>query len=377
MSQERSQLIQLARGYQSASRIEKGVILEHLQAQTGWSRDHCRRSLREAANPKTRTAPGRPSGSRKYSTSTTTALEQLWHLVGQPSGRRLQAMMPQLLYRLDRHGELRGELADNTVRSELLTMSSASIDRYLRAARANSTPQSQPEINDSLQQRLAENEPVKEAGMFRLCAAAGNNPESGCSHILSLGLYDKLTGWRIRVATTSASPHLLFPLLDRALEANPVPFRNIHVHSGSELLNFSLISWAQQLGVDVSPPNFATTNAAATRDSAQCNCHPYELAMYKREAQLQTQLWEVLDARHNYLLPITRAKYKVWTGNGSVRVFDNPLTPLERLEVSDNSVLSDGLRSRDELINPAAIAREVARLQAELALARAQHAPAA
>ena len=28
MSQERSQLIQLAREYQSASRIEKGVILE-------------------------------------------------------------------------------------------------------------------------------------------------------------------------------------------------------------------------------------------------------------------------------------------------------------------------------------------------------------
>ncbi len=376
MSQNQSQLIQLARDYQRASRAEKSAILERMQADTGWSRDHCRRSLRKAANPAATATPGRPAGSRKYSTSAAEALEQMWHLVGQPSGRRLQAMMPKLLSRLDQHGELCGALATAEVRTELLTMSSASIDRYLRAAREHCTP-TLSDTDACLQQRLAEHETVGEAGRFRLCAAAGPVANGSCSHIISLGLHDKLTGWRMRVATPSTSPRVLFPALNRLVRANPVPLRSIDVHTGSELLNFSLISWAHERNIAVSPSSFATSDTENANQPVQCDCLPHEMAMYERQAQLQTQLWEVLDQRHNYLLPITRAKYKVWTGSSEVRVFDSLLTPLQRLEASLDGPLSSALRWHDECLNPAAISREAARLQAELARTKAQHAPAA
>lgn len=368
MPSEPARLQQLAHRYQCATRSEKSAILENLQQSTGWSRDHCRRSLRQATkSPTTESRPGRPSGSRKYSTQAISALAHLWHIAGAPSGRRLEVIMPSLLRRLEDNGELHGDLAAASVRDELANMSSASIDRYLRSVR-ESAPAANDFATECPQQQLAARKPVPSAGFFRLCVTADSAPDNSCSHIVSLTLCDKLTGWRMRLATTDTAPRSLFRLLDHTLRVNPVPISSIRVHSGGELLDFTLISWAQQHGLDVTPQTFATM--APPPHNPECRCDTRALTLQAREAQLRTELWHAVDLRHNFLLPITRAKYKVWTESGTVRVFDNPMTPLERLHASAGGYLTDRLRHLDAKINPAAISREITRLSAELAWVR-------
>lgn len=126
-----------ARAYAQAAKKDKGRLLEEVVAVTGWSRDNARRRLVAAARPGPRPVPGRRQRSVKYSYDARRVLQRVWAVSGYQCGKYLVAALPGLLAGLEAHGELvdgqdRYSLA---VRSELLGMSAATIDRYLADAR--------------------------------------------------------------------------------------------------------------------------------------------------------------------------------------------------------------------------------------------------
>ena len=115
--------------YARGSRAERGRILDEFAAVTGYHRKHAMRVLR-AGRDKRPSGP-RP-GRRVYDAAVREALVVLWEASDRICGKRLRPMLLLLVESMERHGHVR--LAPE-VRTRVLAMSAATIDRALRAAK--------------------------------------------------------------------------------------------------------------------------------------------------------------------------------------------------------------------------------------------------
>src|SRR5664280_2067062 len=136
-----------ARSFRAADKRTKGRILDEVVSVTGWSRDNARRRLTSAAQSPPgagRSVTTRPRKQRatKFSYDALKVLQRVWAASGGQCGKYLAASMRMQLDGLERHGELVDGVGrySMAVREELLAMSAASIDRYLRAHRVGFHP---------------------------------------------------------------------------------------------------------------------------------------------------------------------------------------------------------------------------------------------
>src|SRR4051812_22145765 len=117
--------------YSLAYKRTKGIILDELCATTGWHRNHARKALRTALQPKV--VSPRSSRPPKYGPDVIAALTVCWAVLGMPSGKRLAPMLSELLAVLRHFGEL---VIDDETAALLVSMSAATIDRRLAGERA-------------------------------------------------------------------------------------------------------------------------------------------------------------------------------------------------------------------------------------------------
>jgi hypothetical protein len=113
-----------------ADKRTKGVILDELCATTGWHRNHARKALTSALQPKL-VAPRSPRPPR-YGPDVIAALTVCWVVPGMPAGKRLAPMLGELVMVLRHFGEL---VIDDTTAALLVSMSAATIDRRLAPER--------------------------------------------------------------------------------------------------------------------------------------------------------------------------------------------------------------------------------------------------
>jgi hypothetical protein len=119
-------VVALAARYASSSRKERGQILDEFAAVSGLHRRHAMRLLRAGRSDR-RSGP-RP-GRRLYNDAVREALIVIWEASDRICGKRLRPLVPILAEAMERHGHL--QLAPE-IRTGLLTMSAATIDRVLR-----------------------------------------------------------------------------------------------------------------------------------------------------------------------------------------------------------------------------------------------------
>ncbi len=115
----------------SLSHAGKQRLLDELLALTGYHRKSFLRRLNQP--PDQRQTSLRGQHRRRYGPEVVEALVPLWEASNRLCGKRLHALLPQLVESLEHHGHLQLE---QSVRAGVLTMSSATIDRLLRACRA-------------------------------------------------------------------------------------------------------------------------------------------------------------------------------------------------------------------------------------------------
>ena len=108
--------------YQSLSRAGKQLLLNELQALTGYHRKSLLRRLNQ--RPDQRQSSLRGQHRRRYGPEVVEALVPLWEASDRLCGKRLHALLPQLVESLEHHGHLQLEQG---VRARVLTMSSATI----------------------------------------------------------------------------------------------------------------------------------------------------------------------------------------------------------------------------------------------------------
>lgn len=334
----------LESAYLRASKKDKGRILDQVVAATGWSRDNARRRLTAAksSSDADRGLTKRPRAERapKYSADTLTVLRQVWSASGGQCGKYLAASMRVQLDGLERHGELFFGRDGYTpvVREELLAMSAATIDRYLRPTKSNDAAGAVSVINplaflqSSGRLRKASGEINSAAGNFAGMLVAHCGPVRDGDFARTLKLTCVQTGWTCtRTVQTNARSHISAGL-KAAIEQIPFEVVGLDFDADTELLG-NLVG--KGLGYRYDTPE-------------QC--------------AVLNRLWRLVDDRFNYLTPTKKPNGYATSRDGRRRrVYDSPKTPLDRLLAA--GVLSSAQQSeltgyRDGL-NPAQIAREI------------------
>jgi len=117
--------------YSLASKRGKSRILDELCANTGWHRNHARKALKSALQPKIVTP--RSPRPMKYGPNVIAALTVCWTVLGMPAGKRLAPVLGELVAVLRHFGEL---VIDEDTAELLVSMSAATIDRRLAGERA-------------------------------------------------------------------------------------------------------------------------------------------------------------------------------------------------------------------------------------------------
>ncbi len=126
----RAELLEaLRQRYHQAPKAEKTKVLDEFVAVAGCHRKHAIRLL-TAPHP---TSPTAFAVSRRtYDEAVREALIVLWEAADRICGKRLKAVLPDLVASLEQHGHL---ALDPTVRQRLLAASAATIDRLLASVR--------------------------------------------------------------------------------------------------------------------------------------------------------------------------------------------------------------------------------------------------
>lgn len=374
-----------ARAYVKASKADKGRILDQVVQVTGWSRDNARRRLTTAACPP---GPGRQVAKRvrrqrapRYSYDALKVLQKVWAASGGQCGRYLAASMALQLAALERHGELvDGQDRYNPqVRAELLAMSSATIDRYLRTAKARdqikgkSTTKPSPLLRSSIKIRKATDEVEAVPGFFEGDTVAHCGPTLKGEFARTVNLTDMHTGWVFtRTVRNNAHAHILSALKTGVHEI-PYEVTGLDFDNGTEFLNKAVIKWAAEMEIFFTRSRPYKKNDQATIESKN-NHLVRRYGFYYRydtdaERAVLNRLWKLVNDRLNYLTPtIKPAGYGSGRDGRRRRLYDKPRTPLDRLlaaGVLSPAQESELLAYRDHL-NPAAIGRQIADLQASL-----------
>src|SRR5680860_779243 len=375
-----------AKVYVKVSKKDKGLVLDQVVAVTGWSRDNARRRLTAAAQR--RPGGGRPVAKKprkprspKYSYDTVKVLQRVWAASGGQCGKYLAVSMRIQLDGLERHGELVDgvDRYSSAVRGELLAMSAASIDRYLKPAKATdqirgvSTTKPSPLLRSAIKIRKAGDEVEAEPGFFEGNTVAHCGPTSKGEFARTLNLTDAHTGWVFtRTVRNNAHVHIL-GALERGVGQVPFEVTGLDFDNGSEFLNKAVIKWAGEREIFFTRSRPYKKNDQATIESKN-NHLVRKYGFYYRydtdaERRVLNRLWPLVNDRLNYLTPTKKpVGYGSDTNGRRTRLYDKPKTPLDRLlaaKVLAPAQETELLAYRDSL-NPAQIGRDIADLQTRL-----------
>ena len=175
--------------------------------------------------------------------------------VGRQCGKYLAVSMEVLLDGLERHHELPDREGRYTpaVRAELLEMSAATIDRYLRPTKT--VPQIKgfaatkpsPLLRNPIKVRKAGDEVEQEPGFFEVDTVAHCGPTLKGEFQRTVNLTDVLTGWTFtRSIRNLANLHVKWAL-QQAIELVPYQVIGVDFDNGSEFINHAIVDWADKL----------------------------------------------------------------------------------------------------------------------------------
>ncbi|WGH82453.1 MULTISPECIES: integrase catalytic domain-containing protein [Auritidibacter] len=374
---------QLRRDYRTGSKAEKSAILDQFCASTGLGRSTARRYLTSQTIGVKNVVriDRRKHKPTKYSANAKKQLIRVWRLMGMPSGKYMKPVMEDWLDALEAHDELAfGRSGYNpTVRAQLVAMSAATIDRYLKAERDRlrlkgiATTKPGALLRNSITVRQAGDEVEDEPGFFETDTVAHCGPTLQGEFARTLTMTDVRTGWvHLEVLRHNAQVHILAGL-DRAAAAIPYGIAGLDCDNGSEFINHEVMHWAADRLIFFTRGRPYQKNDQATVESKNNHAvrkfgfhYRYDTA---DQRAILAALWQVVGLKLNYFT--ATKKPTGWTQDASgrrKRLYDKPKTPYHRL--LDAGILSTA--QQEELaaiyrrINPAQLTRQILTYQDRL-----------
>ena len=369
---------EIARRYRKASRAAKTRILDEFTALTEYNRKYAVQLLngtlavRPPCDP-ARDGRGRP---RRYEERLRRSLRRLWTIFGFMCGKRLVHAVRANLDNLERLGELPGLEPES--RRLLRQVSAATMDRLLeperRKLRLTGRSHTRPGSlrKSQIPIRTFEEADQKEPGFVEVDLVAHDGGCSSGQFAQSLTLTDVHTGWTEVCAVFNKAQRWVFPALQQSVARLPFALQGLNADNGGEFINRNLLAWCRQQDVAFtrSRPYRKNDNPYVEQKNnyvvrSACGYHRYES---HPEVRLLNELYDLVRLQINFLFPSMKLLSKTRVGSRVYRSYDTPRTPLQRVldcpQIDES--LKERLRRQYEQLNPADIARRVARLQETL-----------
>ena len=370
----------LVQRYLRATKKQKGRLLDEFVALTGYHRwyavgllrGHAGGRGRGAGEAAKRRARQRP---RRYDAAVLAALRQVWVIMDCICGKRLAAVLPETIAVLERHGEI--EL-DASTRQKLQAISAASIDRLLAAdrkrlnVRGRSGTKPGTLLKHQIPLRTFAEWDQSQPGFVEIDLVGHDGGMAHGDYCQTLDATDVASGWTETQAVLNKAQVWVFEALQAIRARLPFPLQGIDSDNGSEFINHELLRYTQQERL-----TFTRGRAYKKNDGCYVEQKNYSVvrravgyARYEGPAHLRllNELYAQLRLYTNFFQPVMKLVAKQRHGAKVKKTYDRPATPCQRLLASPalGQQAKRQLRAQYAALNPAALKRNISKLQARL-----------
>jgi hypothetical protein len=336
----------------AADREEKGRLLDGFVALTDYHRKYAVALLRR----------GPPQGSLRargaghplvYGPVVVAALRVAAEATGWICGKRLAPFLSELVPALEREGALR---LSAEVRTALVGISAATLDRRLKIARRGEKPRGRCTTKPG--SLLRKQVPVRtftpwdeqRPGFVEIDLVAHCGNSTAGSYLCTLDLVDLATGWTECAAVIDKSQNVVFAALEQLRARLPFSLLGIDSDNGSEFLNEPLVRWCRKEEI-----TFTRCRAYHKNDQAHVEQKNWsvvrQLLGYDRYESLAAltqmrRVYELVRLEVNGFLPVMKLVGKEREGAKVRKKYDVPKTPYRRAEAA--GVMQEGTKARFE-----------------------------
>ena len=385
MQERRAVTKEYSARYRRARKKEKGRMLAEFVQSTGYNRVYGARLLR-GHGARVQVKPGvlleGAAGARtrrerrcEYGPDVTKVLKQVWETMDCICGKRLAAVLPEVVPRLVECGELDVRPG---VCAKLQRASASTIDRLLAPERRKYALKSRSRTKPGT--LLKHQIPVRtfsqwddtSAGFLEVDLVGHDGGSTAGDYCQTLDATDVATGWSEQVAVRNKAQHFVFEALRQVRGRLPFELRGLDSDNGSEFINDQLTRYCSDEGITF-------TRSRAGRKNDNCYVEQKNWSIVRRFAgyerfegdsacRVLNGLYGVLREYVNYFLPTMKCVGKTREGSRVTKHYDAPKTPYQRvLDTPDvDASVKQRLEARYRALNPAALHRHVLRYQAVL-----------
>lgn len=335
----------LRRRYRNATRAEKTRILDEVCQMCHYHRKHAIRLLN--ADPLAPNCSPKPSSPKrrgrppKYDhPELLPVLKDIWIAANLPCAKRLKAALdvwlPKYPYPLSEH-----------LAKLLRSISPATIDRLMAPIRKTGHPRGRATTRPG--SLLKKKIPIKTQqwdesipGFVEADTVAHCGATTAGMFVYTLNCVDIATGWTEQRAVWGSGERNTLDAIKSIEKALPFPLRGFDCDNGSEFLNWHLYRYL----TGVRRVQFTRSRPYRKNDNAHVEgknwTHVRQLIGYDRfdHPQLVDLLNDIYTSEwrlyHNFFLPSMKLVAKHRRGAKTVKVYDRPKTPLERVLQSEH-----------------------------------------
>lgn len=381
MSERRSVVKAMAGRYRKAAKKGKGRMLDELVALTGYNRWYAVGLLRGHGKS---VKVGRRvrlvgdvcgcvkrSRRRIYDEAVVEPLKKIWLIMDCICGKRLAAILPEVIPVLEKHREI---ALDAATRQKLVSISAASIDRLLArerkqfALRGRSGTRPGTLLKHQIPIRTFAEWNEQAPGFVEIDLVGHDGGLAQGDFCQSLDVTDVASAWTETEAVINKAQVWVFEALKRVRARLPFPLLGIDSDNGSEFINHHLLRYCEQERI-----TFTRARAWKKNDSCFVEQKNYSVvrravgyARYEAPAQLRllNELYHELRLYTNFFQPVMKLIRKSRAGATLKKTYDRPQTPYRRLLASPTLSRASRRRLRAEYaaLNPAELKRKITRL---------------
>jgi hypothetical protein len=382
MSERRSVAKVMAGRYRKATKKGKGGMLDELIALTGYNRRYAMgllrghgkiiklaRRVRWVGDLRRSTKRLRP---RIYDGVVIEWLKKIWAILDFVCGKRLAAILPEVITVLERHHEI---VLDAAVRQKLCSISAATIDRVLAperrkfALRGRCGTKPGTLLKHQIPIRTFAEWNEARPGFVEIDLVAHEGGEACGDFCQTLDVTDVASGWTENAAVINKAQVWVFEALKDIRARLPFALLGIDSDNGSEFINNHLLRYCQQ-------ENITFTRGRAWKKNDGCFVEQKNYSVVRRavgyarydsatQQRLLNTLYGQLRLYTNYFQPVMKLVSKERIGAKVKKTYDDPRTPYRRLLAAPGITkqMRQRLQAEYATLNPAQLKREITRLQ--------------
>jgi len=332
------ELLEVVRArYLKANKVEKEKMLDEFTSATGYHRKHAIRVLKNRVQVQ-RHPKGNPKTYRTmYRGEVVQVLEQIWEIYGRLCSKRLQPFLSEAIRVLERCQEIQ---LSNDTKELLLKISSASIDRCLRAVRLKlrhglGTTKPGSLLKNLIPVRTFTEWDEERPGFMEIDLVAHCGSTTEGQYLNTLTCTDLCTGWTDVTALRHRSQEAVSEAIQHMRQRLPFPLLGIDSDNGGEFINDLLYRYCREEQITFTRSRPYQKNDQAHVEQKNWSVVRHTVGYDRWETQEELLLLESIygDLRLyiNFFQPSLKLIAKERLGNKTLKRYDPAKTPYQRI----------------------------------------------